>query len=423
MKILVTGATGLIGAAVVARLAREGHQLVRVVRNGAGHDDDVVVRDFADATVPADWMAPLQGVDAVVNCAGVLQDSPRDSTRAVHVDGLAALIAACEQLGVQRFIHMSAIGTERDPLSEFSSTKRAGEALLFGSALDWIVLRPSVVVGRAAYGGSAMFRGLAALPLLPQLPDVGLLQIVQLDDVTETVVRVLQGPARLTLDLAGPESLTMVEVIRAYRRWLGWRPARIVSVPPVAAAVLYWIGDMIAWLGWRSPVRSTARHELTRGAVGDNSEWMQLTGITPQALGAALAAEPASVQERWFARLYFVKPFAFVMFPVFWIVTGLISVGPGYETGRALMLEAGAGQLAGFAVAAGALADIVIGVAIAFRRTARIGLYAALAVSVCYFFAGGILVPRLWIDPLGPLLKIWPIIGVNLAMLAMLPER
>jgi hypothetical protein len=55
-------------------------------------------------------------------------------------------------------------------------------------------------------------------------------------------------------------------------------------------------------------MRSTAGREIVRGAVGDASEWVQLTGIEPQSLDVALAAEPASVQERWFAQLYFLKP-------------------------------------------------------------------------------------------------------------------
>ena len=65
--------------------------------------------------------------------------------------------------------------------------------------LDWVILRPSVVVGRQAYGGSALFRGLAALPILPRLAGTGPLQIVQLDDLVRTVLFFLQpdAPSRL----------------------------------------------------------------------------------------------------------------------------------------------------------------------------------------------------------------------------------
>jgi DoxX-like family len=87
------------------------------------------------------------------------------------------------------------------------------------------------------------------------------------------------------------------------------------------------------------------------------------------------------------------------------------------------MEEGGAGELAGPSVVAGALADIAIGIGIAWRQTARYALYAALAISLFYAAAGTILVPRLWADPLGPMLKIWPIMVLNVVALAILEDR
>jgi MFS superfamily sulfate permease-like transporter len=68
------------------------------------------------------------------------------------------------------------------------------------------------------------------------------------------------------------------------------------------------------------------------------------------------------------------------------------------------------GASAALTVVAGALADLAIGIAIAYRPTSRYGLYAAIAISFTYAIIGTILVPRLWADPLGPMLKIWPIV-------------
>jgi uncharacterized protein YbjT (DUF2867 family) len=171
--------------------------------------------------------------------------------------------------------------------------------------LNWVILRPSVVVGAAAYGGSALFRGLAALPLLPVMPETGLLQPVQLDDVVETVVLCLASklPPRIALELAGPDRLSFTEIFRLYRHWLGWGEPRVLSLPGWTAALRYWLGDFAGWLGWRPPMRSTARREIVRGAVGDPSAWMRVSGIVPKSLSAALAARPASVQERWFSRI------------------------------------------------------------------------------------------------------------------------
>src|SRR5437868_15495554 len=93
---------------------------------------------------------------------GVLQDSPFESTSAVHVEGTAHLYAACEQLGVCCVVHFSAIGVDRETPTAFSQTKLAADRALMTRNLDWVILRPSVEVGAAAYGGSARCRGLAA---------------------------------------------------------------------------------------------------------------------------------------------------------------------------------------------------------------------------------------------------------------------
>jgi uncharacterized protein YbjT (DUF2867 family) len=427
MRVLLLGANGFIGAHLAARLLAAGHAVVGVGRRPpmATGFAEWLRLDLRRATSTADWRSAVVGIDAVVNCAGVLQDGPRDSTRAVHAEAPAALYAACEAAGVRRVIHVSATGVERGAVSAFSATKAEAERRLRASSLDWIILRPSVVVGRAAYGGSALFRGLAALPVAFSPPNAGPLQIVQLDDLVEGVVRLLEpgAPSRLALDVVGPERLAFDEVVAAYRRWLGWRPARKVAAPSPLLSLGYGLGDLVGRLGWRSPIRSTARREIVRGAVGDPTPWTAVTGVSPRSLGEALALAPAPVQERWFARLYLLKPIVFVAFAFFWLATAVVSMTTGFQLGEDMLRRGGLGDLSPPLVVMGALADLSTGLAIAYRPTARLGLCAALAISVFYAAAGSILTPWLWNDPLGPLLKIWPVMALNLVALAILEER
>jgi uncharacterized protein YbjT (DUF2867 family) len=428
MRVLVTGASGLIGASLCARLAADGHEVVRVLhRAGVAPlpGPPPLTLDMAKALRTQDWSPHLTGIDAVVNCAGVLQDSARESTGGVHAGGASALFAACEQAGVRRVIHFSAIGVDRLQPSAFSSSKLAGDQALMASDLAWVILRPSVVLGRPAFGASALFRGLAALPLLPAMPGTGRLQVVQLDDVIATVLHFLRpdSPSRLTLDLAGPEALPMNEVVGLYRRWLGWKPAREITLPARLAAGLYRIGDAAALLGWRPPMRSNAAKEIVRGAVGDPRPWVAATGIQPAGLDSALNRYPATVQERWFSRLYFVKPAIFAVLPFFWIMTGIISLTTGWRRGVELLVGTAIGPLAEPAVVAGALADIAVGMLIAWRPTSRLGLFGAIAVALFYTVTGTILRPELWNEPLGPFLKILPILVLHLVALAVLEER
>jgi hypothetical protein len=74
-------------------------------------------------------------------------------------------------------------------------------------------------------------------------------------------------------------------------------------------------------------------------------------------------------------------------------------------------------------VIAGALADMVVGALMLWRPTAWYGLCAGIGLSVFYIVAGTSLLPELWREPLGPLLKIWPILLAHFVALAILDER
>src|SRR3954462_13600476 len=193
MKVAIVGGTGLIGSAVAARLSSRGHSIVSLSRSAADAGANGVAVDISKANSSSYWLPYLKGVEAIVNCAGVLQDGPYESVAMVHHRGIASLFAACEQLGIRSVIHFPAIGVDRETPSAFSETKLAGDHALMERDLDWVILRPSGVFDRPPYGPSALRRGLAGLPVIPIVPHRGRPQSVLLRAGVRTVDPVL-GP-------------------------------------------------------------------------------------------------------------------------------------------------------------------------------------------------------------------------------------
>ncbi|MBS0238771.1 MAG: SDR family oxidoreductase [Proteobacteria bacterium] len=428
MRILVIGAYGLVGGYVTARLLSEGHEVV-----GLGRETRVARRRFPKVRwVDADlrdmnadrWAALMVSIDAVVNCAGALQDSPRDDLRAVHVRAVAELARACERHGVRRLVHISAVGVERGE-GRFQHTKHEAEAALRATNLDWIILRPGLVLAPAAYGGSALLRGLAAFPIvMPAIRPDAIVQVVSVDDVALAVVRALTVPtAGFTCDLVSAERTSLGDILRAFRSWLGLPDARVIAVPPCVGAVAAMVADGLARLGWRSPMRSAAMRQLAGGVTGDSDEANSRLGISPRGLVETLSGWPSGVQERWFAHLYFLKPTMLATLAAFWAVSGVM----GFTShARAAGLLTGAGIPAGLAdafVVGGSILDLSLAFLVSIRATAPLALRAMIVVTAGYLSAASVWVPQLWADPMGPLVKSLPAAVLALVSLAVMDER
>jgi uncharacterized protein YbjT (DUF2867 family) len=391
MRVLVTGAYGLIGAACLARLQAAGHDVVAAGRNLRSARRRLpyaqwIAGDFRKLARAEAWQPLLEGIDAVVNCVGVLQDGLRDDVQRVQLDGTKALFDGCVRAGVKRVIHVSAIGAEPDGPSAFSRSKAAAEVYLKELPLDWVILRPALVLGPAVYGGTAMLRGIAAFPgFVPIVGSHARIQVIGLDDVAETVVRALApgAPGRVVWHVAHPQVHALSAIVTAVRGWQGFPPRQVLPLPDVVGKIVAALADAAGWLGWRSPARSTSLAQLTAGVVGDPAPWMAATGIAPKSLEQILAARPASVQDRWFARLYLLKPIAIIG-----LAACSISIG-ALEFITASKLAATVWSLSRSAfvlevvpeLVAGAV-EFALGTAMLVRRTARFAIITLLILTL-----------------------------------------
>jgi hypothetical protein len=133
---------------------------------------------------------------------------------------------------------------------------------------------------------------------------------------------------------------------------------------------------------------------------------------------------PATVQEKWFARLYLLKPLVIATSTVFWCLSGLIALTVAHSAAVEILTFRGfPAGLAHAITAASSVLDIAVGIAIAVRRTCRAGLLAGIAVSAFYMVGAAALTPDLWFEPLGALVKTGPAVILMMVALAVLNKR
>lgn len=421
-KAIVLGGYGLIGAACATALQRAGFAVTCVGRSGraAARMPGFAweLRDIA-RTGATDWRRLFQGATVVVNASGILQDSPGDSLRAIHETALAEVLEALAGTST-RLVQISAAGVSEASPTEFFRSKARGDARIMASGLDWVILRPVLVIGAEAYGGTALLRAAAALPLLEvqvfaqaQAP----VQTVALDDLASAVLAAAEGkiPSRTCADLTEAESRSFLATQRAFRAWQGFAPPRLrLSLPGALLRLIGWGADALGYLGWRSPLRTTALRSIEAGIRGNPAAWRAAGGAPCRGLETTLAALPATVQERWFARMFFLLPLAIATLSLFWFLSGAITLAAPGRAAEVLSQRGMAPGLAlGFAVA-GALADMALGLGIALRRFTVPAALGMVALATAYLAGSVAFAPDLWADPLGPMLKVLPSIPLAL---------
>ena len=435
-KILVLGASGLIGRFVTDDLRLRGFPVFGVARRLlpsqrlTASDLELPVMSMDAAALAR--LIRERGIDVVVNCLGVLQDGPGSDTGAVHRDFVARLLAAIGDSGRPvRLVHISIPGHANEDRTAFSQTKREAERLIAASGVAYAILRPGFVVAPAAYGGSAMLRALAAFPLqLPADEAETPFQPVAVEDIASTIgwlaARDINEAATraVSWDLMQPQPVTLSGVIDQFRWSFGTSHWPRITPPAFLLDLGAKLGDLANRLGWTPPMRTTAIAELRRGVTGDPSNWIAATGIVPKTIVQAVGGHAATVQDKWFARLFLVKALIIASLALFWTVSGFIALFISYSAATGILSSHGFPPSLVTPVTVGtSLMDMSIGVLIAFRRTCAIGLIWGIVASLGYMAGAAILTPDLWIEPLGALVKTGPAIVLMLVALLILDNR
>lgn len=413
MRVLLTGANGFIGRHILAGLEAAGHQVVAAVREPEAlrrPDLETLRIDFNRDTDPAEWAARLAGVDAVINCAGVLQSAPGQSVQAIHAAAPIALFEGAKAAGVRRVIQISAISAEPGAGTEYAETKLAADEHLKRMDLDWVIVRPSLVYAAGAYGGTALMRALAALPF--RIPLVGQgeqqFQPIHMSDVVQCVAGLVADRRvnRQVIDPVGPDVVSFRQVLVDYRAWLGLAPVPTLAMPMPLVRIASRIGDVFG-----GPLSTTALKQMNFGNTGDHAAYVAATGLQPLPWQQGLALHPAQWQDRWHARLYFMRPALRLMLALMWLVSGVVGFfyPPALLTSMATVTGLSVLTLHVLGIA-GCIADLLLAalVFMRWRPPLLAGIQIALIAGYTVFLSWAL--PALWMDPFGPLLKNLPII-------------
>jgi uncharacterized protein YbjT (DUF2867 family) len=293
MMLLLTGATGLVGSALLRRLVAEGEQVRCLVRDPRrlGAQRVRVQIALGDLTDPPSFRNALRGVHTVVHLAASIRDQPRGSIEELNGIATWRMVEAAERSGVERFVFFSVLDASTHHRARFFRAKALAEQAVRDAQLRSTVFAPSIVYAP----GDPWLALLERLALLPIVPVSGrgraVYQPIWAEDVADCVVASLrdrdsasQNGQHTRYELAGPETLSHNDIVRAVLRSLN-RSRPLIHIPtPIVSRALRLLESV--W-GPRA------------FATWDEAELMEVPMISPrgvadaQGLGVTPAAMPA----------------------------------------------------------------------------------------------------------------------------------
>src|ERR1700689_5273543 len=229
--LLLTGATGLVGSAVLRRLVAEGAEVRCLVRNPRrlGAQRVRVQIALGDLTDPPSFRNALRGVDTVIHLAASIRDQPHGSIEELNGIATWRMVEAAERQGVERFVFFSALGASTPHRTRLLRPKALAQQAVREAQMPSIVFAPSIVYGP----GDAWLTLLERMSWLPLIPIPGRgrasFQPIWSEDVADCVVAALSAneSSRLATarhahyELAGPETLSHSDIVRTALRALG----------------------------------------------------------------------------------------------------------------------------------------------------------------------------------------------------------
>lgn len=429
MNILIMGGNGFIAREIMIDLLSQGHTVTACVRNRSMGDWETerlryVVLDFQNHTNAADWAPYLVDQDIVINCVGVFQTRTQKEMWDIHCHAPTALFDACVSAKITKIIHLSALGIDHSTV-DYAQSKLAAESHLQQLAIASVIIRPSFVYGSSSYGGSSLFRGLASLPFFIFLPGNGeqLLQPVHLHDLVKIVRHALSLQGKQILCAVGSEKLSLRTILNKLRFWLGFGSAKNIKIPFGWIKIAAKCGDFLR----NAPLSSTGVKLMVLDNVVSDDAFETLTktvGFAPRGFSDGLRGMVSGVQDRWHARLFFLRPLMRLSLGFLWIATGVVSAVFAKTFSYPLLTAAHISPIwHSFLCYSASLMDCALGLALICNY--RVKLIGSVQLLFMLIFTAIITVtmPVCWLYPFGPVTKNIPLFIATLIMMAIESDR
>jgi NADH dehydrogenase len=221
MNVLVTGGTGFVGREIARQLHNRGHRVHMLTRNPEASASRDAAAVAGAKTVPGNVLDAgslknvCAGVEAIIHLVGIISEIGEQTFENVHIHGTQNMLAAAQQAGVKRFLHMSALGARPDAASRYHQSKWAAEERVRRSGLGWTIFRPSIIYGPGD-GFVTLFARIARFsPVVPVIGGRTRFQPVPVKSVALAFLGAVDGPHTVgeTYDLCGEETLTLDEMV------------------------------------------------------------------------------------------------------------------------------------------------------------------------------------------------------------------
>ena len=252
MKIVLIGASGFFGEYLVRGLVRDRHRCLVLTRSITRRSNlrllPGVSLEQADVYDKKTLVEKFNGADAVVSMAGILNETEKKGRgfRKVHVELIKGIIEACQESGVSRLLHVSALNAGKGK-SQYLETKGEAERLLLGAeGLNVSIFQPSVIFGPGDQFFNRFASMLKLMPVMPLACPKAKLQPVFAGDVAAAMLASLDDPMTWgkRFELAGPRAYTLKELVEWTSSTLGKR-SLILGLPGPVSALMAKVMDHV----------------------------------------------------------------------------------------------------------------------------------------------------------------------------------